>query len=495
MAAPAPGETVRGLAVPYDPRRLWGYHPPACTCYRCNEERLARETAEEEDRRVAEYDRRMAEVQARSQTQNSPQGRNRPQGFPPSTYKPSTPPDPAANPPQTRAPQSSAGSTGIAGGHPESCPCGICTRDRQIKEAERRQEERRRARNQARGQTPNQSRPQGFPPATYKPSASSGSAPQPGSPGGQGRPGPQPPSQPPSPPPQSSAPSGTWQGQPSHSKGLSRTAILWLLLIGIAVGVSVAAVSAANPGLLAPSGDGDPAAIAAAAPTPTKEADVFASLRATPPAPATPVPPPPAPAPTPILMPTQEPTPAPRPTAEPTPTPPPLVVYGGWNLDCPGCPVVLLDAREPEVAGASGLRPGETLRVVGCTRMQTTAPHRYVFETVDGHHSGVVTFNPREHPGTVHGLRCFEMLGEYWETNWFAVGAEYVNGRWEHELIRGEAAEGADGPEWEPMGVLTEFAVTEWAEISEIDYALAVKVGTAPRLRGGAEDRAGELDQ
>ena len=38
-------------------RKLGGYHPPACTCYRCNEERRAKETAEEEERRAAALER------------------------------------------------------------------------------------------------------------------------------------------------------------------------------------------------------------------------------------------------------------------------------------------------------------------------------------------------------------------------------------------------------------------------------------------------------
>ena len=44
----------------WDGDKPGGHHPSACTCYRCDEERLAKEAAEEEDRRVAEYDRRVA---------------------------------------------------------------------------------------------------------------------------------------------------------------------------------------------------------------------------------------------------------------------------------------------------------------------------------------------------------------------------------------------------------------------------------------------------
>ena len=43
-----------------------GHHPPACTCYRCNEERRRLEASKEEELRVKEYDRRVAETQGRS---------------------------------------------------------------------------------------------------------------------------------------------------------------------------------------------------------------------------------------------------------------------------------------------------------------------------------------------------------------------------------------------------------------------------------------------
>ena len=51
--------------------RRGGHHPPACTCYRCNEERRRIEASKEEERRVAEYDRRVAESQRRAQTSRS----------------------------------------------------------------------------------------------------------------------------------------------------------------------------------------------------------------------------------------------------------------------------------------------------------------------------------------------------------------------------------------------------------------------------------------
>ena len=45
-----------------------GHHPPACTCYSCNEQRQAEEAAQEEGRRVAEYDRRVTENRERART-------------------------------------------------------------------------------------------------------------------------------------------------------------------------------------------------------------------------------------------------------------------------------------------------------------------------------------------------------------------------------------------------------------------------------------------
>ena len=116
-----------------------------------------------------------------------------------------------------------------------------------------------------------------------------------------------------------------------------------------------------------------------------------------------------------------------------TPAPPPLVTYDGWKLACPGCPVVLLDIVEPEAVGAAGLRPGETVRVAGCTRAQTKVPHRYVFEAVDGHYSGVAVFDPGDYPVTSRNLECFEMLGEYKGTDLYAISVRYVDRRWEYE--------------------------------------------------------------
>ena len=55
-----------------------GHHPPACTCYRCNEERRRVNASKEEERRVAEYDRRLAESQRRNERTQSNSGSSKP---------------------------------------------------------------------------------------------------------------------------------------------------------------------------------------------------------------------------------------------------------------------------------------------------------------------------------------------------------------------------------------------------------------------------------
>ena len=54
--------------------RRGGHHPPACTCYRCNEERRRIEASKEEERRVAEYDRRVAGSRRRAQASQNEKG-------------------------------------------------------------------------------------------------------------------------------------------------------------------------------------------------------------------------------------------------------------------------------------------------------------------------------------------------------------------------------------------------------------------------------------
>ena len=57
-----------------------GHHPPACTCYRCNEERRRLEASKEEERRVAEYDRRTAESEGHTQSKRGAPKPTRPGG-------------------------------------------------------------------------------------------------------------------------------------------------------------------------------------------------------------------------------------------------------------------------------------------------------------------------------------------------------------------------------------------------------------------------------
>ena len=172
-------------------------------------------------------------------------------------------------------------------------------------------------------------------------------------------------SQPPQPPAPPAASSGAGRGRPRRREGSALAALLWLLLIGTAVGVAVVIIYVVNPGLFSPSEDKDP--IAAAAPHPTEEAPAETPL----PEPT----PTPKPAPTPVPTSTPVPTPTPEPTPEPTPVPL-LPLYTGWKLDCEGCPVMVLDTKEPELEGADGLQTGDAVRVVGCTRAQTTQPIR-----------------------------------------------------------------------------------------------------------------------
>ena len=348
-----------------------GYHPPACTCYRCNEERLARAADGEEGRRAAEYDRRVTQSRGRGRGQRAPVRNLSPR-----------PPDPQQS-----------------GQHDRSRS----------------------------GQQPP------LPPSPPKPSTGAG------------------------------------QGGPQRRRNKSLAGLLWLLLVGVIVGVVIVALYATNPGLFTPSDDKDP--IVAAAPPPTEKVNV-----------ETPVPtlaPTPVPANESTPTPTVEPTPSVEPTLQPTPVPL-LLAYVGWKLDCPDCPVVIVDTKEPEVVGAADLEPDDKVRVVGCTRVQTTIPHRYVFEATDGSYSGVATFGPTSYPGSLFDLTCFEMLGKYRGADTYAISVQYVDDQWEYELVLDEYARTTDGPEWEPAGTLREFLVTEWAGISYSEYATILKVRSDP---------------
>ena len=82
-----------------------GHHPPACTCYGCNEERRRLEASKEEERRAAEYDRRVAQTRAqgRSQGQGRTQGQGR--GPRPPGRNSSPQPSPTRRPPHTPPPR------------------------------------------------------------------------------------------------------------------------------------------------------------------------------------------------------------------------------------------------------------------------------------------------------------------------------------------------------------------------------------------------------
>ena len=79
--------------------RSGGHHPPACTCYRCNEERRAEEAAKEEERRVKEYDKRVTQAKARS---NSGRQQSKPNQSPPKN------PAPSRNQPRSARPKQPA---------------------------------------------------------------------------------------------------------------------------------------------------------------------------------------------------------------------------------------------------------------------------------------------------------------------------------------------------------------------------------------------------
>ena len=63
------------------------------------------------------------------------------------------------------------------------------------------------------------------------------------------------------------------------------------------------------------------------------------------------------------------------------------------------------------------------------------------------------------------------MRGEYRETGQYSINLQYVDGQWEYELTQGEPPQGTGEPEWESAGLLSEFTVTDWADLSIDDYA------------------------
>ena len=306
-------------------RRLRGYHPPACTCFRCNEERLAKEVADEEGRRAGEYDRRIAASRPQSRGQPRP--------------------------------------------HAQSSP---------------------------RQERPRDERNRPF-------------------------------------------------------------AILrrWLLIGAVITGVVLLVLFVGDCDSSASPGEGDSAM--AAVPPPTETA------------------PPEDQEPTPTVTPTpSENREASSLSSVPIPSPSPP---SKWELACPDCPVVFLNASKPEVKGASKLRAGQPIKIVGCTDARTTIQHRYLFRSLDGSYTGMVTFSSLNAPGPVTDLKCFEMLGEYKGTNHYSVDKRWMTQAGpRHLLARTAMAEITIGPRWETIGLLASFRVTEWAEYSSVQDAMAGKL-------------------
>ena len=258
-----------------------GHHPPACTCYRCNEERLAKEAAKEEERRAAEYDRRVAQSQTRDRppVQQPAEEEERPASESQARDRP-----PVQQP-----------------AHPYTCTCNSC--------GEAREQQYREARGAARQAEKYR--------AVHNPSIE-------GSPSDRSSSNRQLSSQRPS------VPSRAGQRRPPRREGSSRAALLWLLLIGVIVGVAVAALYFSNPWSVQPVRGRK--SYRGSSPAPDRRGS-------------------------PRRFRHQSKRPLPTPTTPtPSPEPPPLIAYRDWKLDCPGCPVVALDTREPEVVGAADLQ-------------------------------------------------------------------------------------------------------------------------------------------
>ena len=309
-----------------DDRR--GYHPPACTCFACNEERLQREANEEDARRAAEYDRRVRLAKDRAAKEppasDAPPSSNAPPAGTPAT---SSAPAPGVDQPAASHPAASVRVTG----------------------------------------SPESSQPSSPPP----------------------------PRQPPN------APFGSGQSRPRDEQN-GPLAILrrWLLLITVVLGVVLAILYFTNSGPFSPPGGEGPVAVAA--PDPTGNAPLDEPLST--PIPTRTVSMPPA------LLPIR----ASDPTVEPPPSPTVQVPapYGGWTLDCPGCPVAFLDREGPETIGVSRLRAGDRVRIVGCTNLQTSLHRQFVFSTPGREHTGLVLFGLR-YPLVSASAKCLEMVGEY----------------------------------------------------------------------------------
>ena len=135
--------------------------------------------------------------------------------------------------------------------HPESCPCGICSRDRQIAEAERRQEEIG-AGDQAENTSPSRTDSAGTARA-HSQTCTCGQI----------------------------LKERKTQARPRRG-GPLRTAFLWLLLILVAVTAAIGAACVATSGSSVPDGEGDSAAVPAPPERATGESSVFSVLASTP---------------------------------------------------------------------------------------------------------------------------------------------------------------------------------------------------------------------
>ena len=323
---------------------------------------------------------------------------------------------------------------GRQGFHPPNCTCVACNEERLRLEAST--EEERRAREYDRRVAQSRAR------SGARTPQDSGNSPSFGS-------------QPPPRPPRPASGAGHGQGRPPRRPRRRRPLLavsLWVTFLGIVAGLVAAVLYVSNPGLFGLPQDGEPSA---AAPALAEE-----------------------PVPTPMPTPTPEPAlgPADAKTVQPTvaaatTTPEPVATTYEWQLDCPGCLVVFLDAREPGAAGSAKPRTGTRLRIVGCTDTQTTLRGQYVFRSPAGEYTGVVIFGPAQYPKTADQSKCYEMLGEYRGTARYSL-ARYQR---DHILAETNIAERTHGVTWKPIGALGKFHVTEWAVLPSADTVVAAK--------------------
>lgn len=182
--------------------------------------------------------------------------------------------------------------------------------------------------------------------------------------------------------------------------------------------------------------------------TPTDDApEAVNETQTIPPADTTPEPTP-TPQPTSTNRPaTQTPMQTPTPTATRTPVPTPS--RHGWQLDCPGCPVVFLDGEIPLTLGGTVFERDAKLRMLGCTEDRAAFYKRFMFSDADGEYVAAVLFTSTPPPWEEGERICLEMIGDY-------------TGRQEFEQTRflGNTRIGGTS-----IGTLWTYRVFEWAEI------------------------------